>query len=259
MEIAVSLLDCKDRVKSVLNLNKTNIGYCHIDVMDGNFVPNNQFEDIKEIVNINSVANYPLDVHLMVENPIDYIKKLGHMNIEFITIHLEIDIDKMEVFKSIRNLGYKVGLSIKPKTSIKELEPYLDDIDLILVMSVEPGIGGQKFIEETVDRIKELKELINKCGRNILIEVDGGVNKETITKLDGVDIAVVGSYITKSDDYCKSVNELFVSKEVDACEIIMDDNIVSCKIKEKQILYSALLGISILGFIVLIFMAIFIG
>ena len=206
MEVAVSVLDCKDRIEGVIKLNRTNASFIHIDVMDGKFVPNVQFDNIGEIKGINRVSKYPLDVHLMMENPEDYIKELSDMNIEFITIHLEIDKDKNEIFRMIKKLGYKVGLSIKPNTDISSLSPYLDDIEMILVMSVEPGLGGQKFIEETTNRINEIRKLIGN--RNILIEVDGGINIDNITKLDCVDIAVVGSYITKSDNYYKKIEEL---------------------------------------------------
>lgn len=249
MKIAASILDCKDRINSVLELNRTNISYVHVDVMDGKFVPSVHFDNMGEIRGINLVTKYPMDVHLMMDNPIEYIKELGNMNIEFITIHLEIDKDKKEIFKSIKDLGYKVGLSIKPNTNIREIEPYLDDIDMVLVMSVEPGLGGQSFIESTVDRIKELKELIGS--RNILIEVDGGINSETITKLEGVDIAVVGSYIMKSDNYYKSVEELrnFNSNIKDE---IKEDSLDINKIKKKKMLYRILLGIGILPFICLL-------
>jgi ribulose-phosphate 3-epimerase len=203
-----------------MSLNMTNISYVHIDVMDGKFVPSVQFDNMDEIRDINSVTKYPMDVHLMMDNPADYIKELGNMNIEFITIHLEIDKDKKEIFKSIRDLGYKVGLSIKPNTSVEEIVPHLDDIDMVLVMSVEPGLGGQKFIEGTVDRIRKLKELIGE--RNILIEVDGGINKDNIAKLDNVDIAVVGSYITKSDNYKNSVDELLGNKSNSIIKVIID-------------------------------------
>jgi len=206
MKIAASVLDCNNRIECVLELNRTNISFIHIDVMDGNFVPNVQFDNMGEIREINLVSKYPMDVHLMVDNPVNYINKLDNMNIEFITFHVELNVDKFEVIKKIKELGYKVGISIKPNTSIKELEPYLDEIDMVLVMSVEPGLGGQKFMKITIDRIRELKELISN--RNILIEVDGGITDETIVKLDNVDIAVVGSYIIKSDNYYDSVEKL---------------------------------------------------
>ena len=247
MRIAVSVLDCMDRVKGVLELNRTNASFIHIDVMDGKFVPSVQFDNMGEIKGINRVSKYLMDVHLMVDNPSEYIKELDNMNIEFITIHLEIDKDKKEIFKSIRELGYKVGLSIKPNTKVSEIIPYLDDIDMVLVMSVEPGLGGQSFIEGTVDKIRELKELIGD--RNILIEVDGGINNETITKLEGVDIAVVGSYITKSDNYYERIEELLKSVENNR----LNDKYLS---KKKRI-YKVLLRIGMLPFLLLIILGIF--
>lgn len=208
MKISTSILDCQDRLKGVSKLNGTSTSYIHIDAMDGKFVPGLQFQDIEEVIKINQVAEKKLDVHLMMADPSAYIKELDNMNIEFITIHLEIDKDIKEIFSQIRGFGYKVGLSIKPGTDVKEVEPYLNDVDLVLVMSVEPGLGGQKFMDSTVKRISQLKELIDKSGRDVVIEVDGGINDETILKLDGADIAVVGSYIVKSDNYQERIDSL---------------------------------------------------
>lgn len=236
MKIAASVLDCKDRISGVLKLNETNVNYIHVDVMDGKFVPNIEFDDINEIKEISEVSKYPLDVHLMVDDPSEYINKLDDVNIDFVTIHMEIDKDKKEIFKKIRDLGYKVGLSIKPNTNVSEIKPYLEDIDLVLVMSVEPGLGGQRFIDSAVDRIMELRELIKLSGRNIVIEVDGGINDETITKLKMVDIVVVGSYIVRSDDYSKSVLELIQAVNS------FDSN----KFKSKYLLYLIVLFLVIL-------------
>lgn len=208
MMISTSILDCKDRIDSVLQLNRTNTGYIHIDVMDGNFVSNIQFQNIGEIQDINRVSKYPLDVHLMMNAPISYIEKLGDMNIEFITVHLEIDKDIHEIIKKIHEMGYKAGLSLKPNTDINLLEEYINEIDMFLLMSVEPGRGGQSFLMETVDRILKVKKMILEHQSSVLIEVDGGVNEETIQKLENVDIAVVGSYIIKSDDYNKQIENL---------------------------------------------------
>lgn len=251
MKIAASILDCKDRINSVIELNRTNISYVHIDVMDGKFVPSVHFDNIGEIRGINLVSKYPMDVHLMMDNPIEYIKELGNMNIEFITIHLEIDKDKKEIFKSIKDLGYKVGLSIKPNTNVKDIEPYLDDIDMVLVMSVEPGLGGQSFIESTVDRIKELKELIGS--RNILIEVDGGINSETITKLEDVDIAVVGSYIMKSDNYYRRVQELLETKIDDISNYSNENNKKEIKMSASYLFKETFFFCLYLFFVVLAF------
>lgn len=212
MKIAVSVLDCLSRVDSTKQLNNVDVDYIHVDVMDGNFVPKVSFDNIEEFVDIDNVSKYPLDVHLMVDNPSEYIFKLRDLNnIEYITFHLEIDRDIDNVITLIKESGCKVGISIKPGTDIEKLEPYLDDIDLVLVMSVEPGMGGQKFMDETVERLSELRTLISKIDRDIMIEVDGGVNDETIKNLIGVDIAVVGSYITKSGDYKERIDNLKIS------------------------------------------------
>ena len=255
VKIATSILDCKSRVEGVLELNKTETSYIHVDVMDGKFVSCVQFSDMKEIHGIDLVTKYPMDVHLMVENPFEYIRWLGNMNIEFVTVHLEIDRDKRELFKNIRDLGYKVGLSIKPNTKVKDIEPYLDEVDLVLLMSVEPGQGGQKFIENTVNRVKELKELIVKSGRDILIEVDGGINKETISKISDVDIVVVGSYIIKSDSYIERVEELLKACNLeDKKEVIEGENTseyLDGNIK-KRVLYWILLWLGVMPFICLL-------
>lgn len=223
MKISASILDCKDKINSVLELNRTNINYIHIDVMDGKFVPNTSFEDMGVIRGINMVTKYKMDVHLMVDNPLEYINNLNNMNIEYITIHLEIDKNIEYLITKIKELGYKVGLSIKPNTSVIDLKPYLNNIDMVLLMSVEPGMGGQSFIENTTTKIKELKELIKETNKDILIEVDGGINNETISKIKDIDIAVVGSYITKSDNYYKQVEELLKVNEIN--KNTLEDNI----------------------------------
>jgi len=205
--IATSILNSKDRINSVLKLNRTNTSYVHIDVMDGKFVSDTQFS-LNEITAVNRVSKYPMDVHLMVNDPISYIVKLRNMNISYITFHLEIRKNKDKIIKLIKDMGYKVGISIKPGTDIEKLRPYLDDIDMILVMSVEPGCGGQKFIDSTLDRVKEVKKLIKESKRDIKIEVDGGINGENISKLSDVDIAVVGTYIINSNNYYDVIEKL---------------------------------------------------
>lgn len=225
MMIATSILNSKDRINSVLKLNRTNTSYIHIDVMDGKFVSDTQFS-LNEITAVNRVSKYPMDVHLMVSDPISYIVKLRNMNISYITFHLEIRKNKDKIIKLIKDMGYKVGISIKPGTDIEKLRPYLDDVDMILVMSVEPGLGGQKFIDATLDRIKEIKKLIGESKRDIKIEVDGGINGDNISKLSDVDIAVVGSYIIKSDNYYGQVEKILESsrRNVSAKNIINNNS-----------------------------------
>ena len=208
MELSISLLNSKDKVLDTKKLNNADINYFHIDVMDGSFVSQKSFP-IEEIKEISSVSRKPLDVHLMVEDPSYYIENLKELsNINNITIHLEIDKDINSLLSKIKDYRIKRGISIKPNTNINLLKPYLNNIDLILVMSVEPGLGGQSFIEETTEKLKSIKELIKDY--DILLEVDGGINDKTIKDIAPSDIAVVGSFITKSDNMEEAINKLLV-------------------------------------------------
>jgi len=209
MEISVSILNSEDRIKDTIILNNTSCDYLHIDVMDGKFVPDTQFT-LEEIKNVISNSNKKLDVHLMVENPITYIRELVNYNIDFITIHLEIGKDINELINILRKHNIGVGLSIKPNTKVSEIVDYLDKIDLVLVMSVEPGYGGQSFIESSLDKVVELKNIINNKNFDVKIEIDGGVKDTNIKEISdaGVDISVVGSFITKSLNFEESIKKL---------------------------------------------------
>lgn len=208
MKISVSVLNTNDRKKTVKKLKNTPINYFHIDVMDGNFVSQKSFPT-NEIKEISSVSNKPLDIHLMVEDPFPLIKEIRELpNINNITIHLEIEKDIHKILSNLKEYKIKRGISIKPNTDINLLKPYLDNIDIILIMTVEPGYGGQPFIESSVERINQIKELTKNY--NILLEVDGGINDKTIKKVSSVDIAVVGSYITNSDNMEERINNLIV-------------------------------------------------
>ena len=197
--------ELEDMIKT---LNNTNISYIHMDVMDGQFVPQRTLS-YPELQELSGISTKKLDIHLMMDSPEEYIDNIKDLdNIENITIHLEIDKDIKEILSKIKSLGFKRGLSIKPNTDINKLVPYLDDIDLILVMTVEPGLGGQQFLESSTKRLKEIKELIGT--RDILLEVDGGINNNTINLVKDANIAVVGSYITKSTDPVSQINSLLV-------------------------------------------------
>ena len=204
IKISTSILNAKDRINSIQKLNNTNTDYIHIDTMDGIFVPNTQM-NIDEIIELEKYSQKKLDVHLMVENPESYIINLINKNIEYITIHIEIEKNINELINKIKSLGYKVGLSIKPNTDIKTLIQYINKIDLVLIMSVEPGFGGQKFIPNSLNKAKEIRNL----NQNITIEIDGGINNDNIDEIKKyVDIAVVGSYITNNDNYDQAINNL---------------------------------------------------
>ena len=172
--------------------------------MDGKFVPNKQFS-IEEINELKNISSKPADIHLMVEDPIYYIDNISPENINNITFHIEVNKDINNIIKIIKEKNIKVGLAIKPKTDINTIIPYLDNIDIALIMSVEPGFGGQKFIPESLNRIKQIKNFKN----SIITEVDGGVNDTNIDEIKlNTDIAVVGSYIVNTEDYQKAINTL---------------------------------------------------
>ena len=204
MKISASFLSIKDNLKENIDLlTKCDIDYLHLDIMDGIFVKNKTW-DISEIKNLINY-NKPLDVHLMVSDVYKYVDEYKELNPEFITFHYEVDLDIMDIINYIKKYNIKVGLSIKPNTKVDEIIPYLPYLDLVLVMSVEPGEGGQKFIINSVDKIKKLKELKG----DYLIEVDGGINDSTISLVKDVDIAVIGSYITSGnyEEKIKSIKE----------------------------------------------------
>lgn len=209
MEISVSILNSNDRVMDVKKLNNTNCDYIHIDVMDGEFVNPTEFS-YEEVMNIINVCNKKIDVHLMCKEPIKYIEKLVNYNVSNITFHEEVDEDLFDIIDLIKKYNIEVGMSIKPNTSVDKLDKYLDKINLVLVMSVEPGYGGQEFMLSSLDKVRELKKRIKDKNLDVKIEIDGGVKDTNINliKESGVDISVVGSFVTKSDDFNKSINIL---------------------------------------------------
>lgn len=196
---------------SILTVDYLNVGkslesmikkcdYLHLDVMDGNFVPNISFGPAF-IKSLRKIGDIPFDTHLMIQNPIDYIKVFAEAGSDLITIHPEASSDVMECINLIHSLGKKAGISIKPKTTVEEIKEYLPYVDLVLIMSVEPGFGGQKFMMSAVEKAKELKGLKIKNNYNYLISMDGGINKDTLVYVkDYLDLCVVGSYIVNADD-----------------------------------------------------------
>jgi len=204
MKISASILSIKDNLKeNIKKLTSTDIDYVHLDIMDGRFVSNKTWtiDEVKEIINYDK----PLDVHLMVDDVKTYINDFKSLNPEFITFHYEVKHDIMELINYLKALNIKVGLSIKPDTKVSEIIKYLPFIDLVLIMSVEPGKGGQLFIENSIDKINELKRYKDKY--SFVIEIDGGINDQVIKRIDGVDIAVVGSFLTNGD-YKENLNKL---------------------------------------------------
>lgn len=209
MKVSVSILGLNDRKKAISLLNNTNCDYIHIDVMDGSFVPNKQFTT-EEINNLGIISKKKFDVHLMVDNPREYIENLDISNIEYIIVHSEIAKDINELLDLIKSYNIKCGLSIKPNTDISILTPYLNKLDLILVMSVEPGFSGQEFISNSLDKVSKLKQIIKNNNLDIVMAIDGGINgsNASLVKKSGIDMVVSGSYVTNSLDYQDKINDL---------------------------------------------------
>ena len=216
VEVSTSILSVKkeEALGTFYNLEVAKTDYFHIDVMDGKFVEQDTTLIMQEYCNhIKQISNLPLDVHLMVEDVKSYIDSFIPYEPNVITFHLEACKDKEEVLsliKYIKENGIKVGISIKPNTKIEEILEYLPLIHLILVMTVEPGYGGQKLILETVDKVKNLKRYISENNIEVDIEVDGGINLENkeVLKEAGANIIVAGSAIVNAKDYKEVIEKI---------------------------------------------------
>lgn len=197
MKVNVSILsNTLKPLDIVKELDKTNADAIHIDVMDGKFVDNKTWTT-SEIIKLTKYSNLPLDVHLMVNNPSKYIEDYAMLNTNNITFHYEAVKDVNKVINEIKDYGLKVGIAVNPDTDVKNIYDYLSNIDIVLIMSVYPGKSGQVFINETLNKIKELKDYIVNNNLKTLISVDGGINDETgkLCKETGADILVSASYI----------------------------------------------------------------
>lgn len=183
----------------------------HVDVMDGHFVPNMTIGPV--VVNpVAKIATKPLDIHLMVENNTFFIDLFAPLKPEYISFHIESEKHPHRVIQKLRALGIKPAITLNPHTPPEAIEYLIEDLDMVLLMSVNPGFGGQKFISNVVDKVKRLKALIEKKNPACLIEIDGGVSDKNIDILKeaGVDIVVAGSYVYGSDDYSKAIKSLQV-------------------------------------------------
>lgn len=190
-------------------LDEAGADWIHFDVMDGQFVPNISFgapilKDIKPLTSL------PFDVHLMVVEPYNYLEDFANKGADLITFHVEAVENVERYFDKLNELGVKIGLSLSPDSPVELIEPYLDKLDLVLVMSVYPGFGGQKFIESSLDKISQVKSLRDKRQLDFLIEVDGGVGPSNagLLKEAGADVLVAGSAILGRDDYRKAIGDL---------------------------------------------------
>lgn len=208
MKVSSSFLASKKIEATVKKLSFTDVDFIHVDFIDDSYVIGTKvpFRKIKK-ASKNLVKR--LDVHLMTKKVKKYIKKFAELNVEYITFHVELDKNTEKYINLIHSYGIKAGLAINPDTDIEKIKPYLSMIDMILVMSVVPGLGGQEFLTQTVDKLKKLKKYIVDNELDLVISVDGGINNETVKKVNKyTDIIVSGSYITNSDDFQKQISSL---------------------------------------------------
>lgn len=216
MEISTSILNVKKEncIQTFYNLETAGTDYFHVDVMDGEFVENNTIEIMTEYAEyLNSITRVPLDVHLMVKDVMNFIKSFIIFEPRVITVHYESAKNKEELMKWINYIkenNSKVGISIKPNTNIEEIYDILPFIHTVLVMTVEPGKGGQKLIPETIEKIRDLRSYIDDNNLEVDIEADGGINLENIDEIcrAGASIVVVGSYIINSNNYKENISKL---------------------------------------------------
>ena len=183
----------------------------HVDVMDGHFVPNLTIGPVV-VEPVSKASSKPLDIHLMVENNNFFVDLFAPLKPKYLSFHIESEKHPHRLIQKIRSLGISPAITLNPHTKVEDIEYLLEDLDMVLLMSVNPGFGGQKFIPSVIEKAKKLKELIKKRNPNCLIEVDGGVGDKNIKELKdaGVDVVVAGSFVFGSGDYKKAIDSLKV-------------------------------------------------
>lgn len=208
--VAPSILsaDFANLEKELKAISVAGADWVHVDVMDGHFVPNLTI-GIPVVESLKKVTSLPLDVHLMIEKPERYVEAFIKAGSDYLTIHVEATEKPHEVLRKIRLLGAKAGITLRPGTALSEIMPYLAEVDLVLVMTVEPGFGGQSFMMDQVEKMKVLREERDRRGLKYLIEVDGGVNEKTLAFCKDADVLVAGSYVFRND-YKKAIDSLKV-------------------------------------------------
>jgi ribulose-phosphate 3-epimerase len=209
VKIAPSILsaDFSKLGEEIAAVEKAGADYIHIDVMDGHFVPNITIGPLI-VEAIRPITKLPLDVHLMIENPDHYIESFAHAGADYITVHVEACRHLHRTIQNIKSYGIKAGVVLNPATPVESIQHIIGDIDMVLLMSVNPGFGGQKFIPEVLPKIRKVKEMADQKGLNVEIEIDGGVNPETARQCTeaGANVLVAGSAIYNQEDYAKAIS-----------------------------------------------------
>lgn len=209
VKIAPSILsaDFSKLGEEILAVEKGGADYIHVDVMDGHFVPNITIGPLI-VEAIRPITQLPLDVHLMIENPDQYIEAFAKAGANYITVHVEACRHLHRTIQSIKSFGVKAGVVLNPATPVETIQHIIGDIDMVLLMSVNPGFGGQKFIPEVLPKIRKVKKMAEQKGLNIEIEIDGGVNPETAKQCmeAGANVLVAGSAIYNEEDYGKAIS-----------------------------------------------------
>ena len=217
MLIAPSLLSCDfSRFgEEIARMDKAGADMMHLDIMDAHFVPNLTF-GAPVIKFVRKYTDKPFDVHLMISEPLKYIEDFAKAGADIITFHVESDSDIKETIDKIKSFGLKAGLVIKPKTPVESVFPYLEDLYMVLVMTVEPGFGGQSFMADMMPKVEALKSKREEMGLDFLIEADGGIGDTTIAiaAKAGVDVAVAGTAVFKAEDAAAKIRELKALCEV---------------------------------------------
>lgn len=207
--VAPSLLsaDFSRLAEEIAAVTVAGADWIHVDVMDGHFVPNLTI-GAPVVKSLRRVSKLPLDCHLMVEAPEKYVEAFAAAGADYITIHVEACADPKAALMKIRELGVKPGITLRPATPVEAIFPYLALVDLVLVMTVNPGFGGQKFMPDQVVKIAEIRRELKRIGRKALIEVDGGITPETATEVRGADVLVAGSAVFAQPDYARAIGAL---------------------------------------------------